>query len=140
MSSLSKKDNHIKKGAEILLKGGKMLDKACPNCSLPLYQYKNSVMCVQCEQDYQFITTTKNKIEFDEKTAFTTNATNVAFRSNKQVLSEPPPAFIVESEQILSEKIRYINKLLKETFELEKINELTVVLKTLVTTWKKLHS
>ena len=41
-----KKDDEIM--AEYLLKGGKMLEKACPTCGCPLFEYKKKTFCVVC--------------------------------------------------------------------------------------------
>jgi len=34
--------------AEILLKGGKMLNKSCPKCNAPLFQYQGRTFCAKC--------------------------------------------------------------------------------------------
>ncbi len=43
-----RKDDEIM--AEYLLKGGKMLDKACPTCGCPLFEYKKKTFCVVCAE------------------------------------------------------------------------------------------
>jgi UPF0148 protein len=43
-----KKDDEIM--AEYLLKGGKMLEKACPICGCPLFEYKKKTFCVVCAE------------------------------------------------------------------------------------------
>jgi UPF0148 protein len=37
--------------AEYLLKGGKMLSKACPVCGAPLFEYKGETFCVVCREN-----------------------------------------------------------------------------------------
>jgi UPF0148 protein len=37
--------------AEYLLKGAKMLSKACPACGSPLFTYKDRTFCVVCETE-----------------------------------------------------------------------------------------
>jgi UPF0148 protein len=39
--------------AEYLLKGGKMLSKACPECKAPLFEYKGDTFCVVCREKAQ---------------------------------------------------------------------------------------
>jgi len=39
--------------AQYLLKGGKMLAKACPTCGCPLFEYKGETLCVVCEETGQ---------------------------------------------------------------------------------------
>ncbi len=43
-----KKDDEIM--AEYLLKGGKMLEKSCPTCGCPLFEYKKKTFCVVCAE------------------------------------------------------------------------------------------
>ncbi|HVP96349.1 autoantigen p27 domain-containing protein [Methanoregula sp.] len=43
-----KKDDEIM--AEYLLKGGKMLEKSCPVCGCPLFEYKKKTFCVVCAE------------------------------------------------------------------------------------------
>ncbi|MBN2735146.1 MAG: hypothetical protein JXQ82_09880 [Methanomicrobiaceae archaeon] len=37
--------------ADYLLKGGKMLDKACPVCGVPLFTVKGETFCVVCREN-----------------------------------------------------------------------------------------
>lgn len=37
--------------ADYLLKGGKMLDKACPVCGVPLFTIKGETFCVVCREN-----------------------------------------------------------------------------------------
>jgi len=43
-----RKDDEIM--AEYLLKGGKMLEKSCPVCGCPLFEYKKKTFCVVCAE------------------------------------------------------------------------------------------
>ena len=43
-----RKDDEIM--AEYLLKGGKMLEKSCPVCGCPLFEYKKKTLCVVCTE------------------------------------------------------------------------------------------
>jgi len=43
-----RKDNEIM--AEYLLKGGKMLEKTCPVCGCPMFEYKKKTFCVVCAE------------------------------------------------------------------------------------------
>jgi uncharacterized Zn finger protein (UPF0148 family) len=51
----------IKDMAEILLKGGKMLGKSCPECNAPLFQREGQVFCARCEWQEGRSTSTKAK-------------------------------------------------------------------------------
>jgi UPF0148 protein len=43
-----RKDDEIM--AEYLLKGGKMLEKSCPVCGCPMFEYKKKTFCVVCAE------------------------------------------------------------------------------------------
>jgi len=43
-----RKDDEIM--AEYLLKGGKMLEKTCPVCGCPMFEYKKKTFCVVCAE------------------------------------------------------------------------------------------
>ena len=45
-------DEVIRAGAEILLKGGIMLSKACPDCFSPLYKIQGKTLCVKCKKHF----------------------------------------------------------------------------------------
>jgi UPF0148 protein len=45
----SRKEDDIM--AEALLKGGKMLEKACRTCGCPLFEIKGKTLCVVCAED-----------------------------------------------------------------------------------------
>jgi UPF0148 protein len=38
----------IKDMADILLKGGKMLNRSCPKCNAPLFKYEDRTFCAKC--------------------------------------------------------------------------------------------
>ena len=45
------KDDPIKKAADLLLKGERMLEISCPVCNDPIYQLKDkSMFCVTCDK------------------------------------------------------------------------------------------
>lgn len=46
-----RKDDEIM--AEYLLKGGKMLEKTCPVCGCPMFEYKKKTFCVVCAERKQ---------------------------------------------------------------------------------------
>lgn len=46
-----RKDDEIM--AEYLLKGGKMLEKTCPVCGCPMFEYKKKTFCVVCAEKKQ---------------------------------------------------------------------------------------
>ena len=53
-----RKDDEIM--AEYLLKGGKMLEKTCPSCGCPMFEYKKKTFCVVCAEKEAAVTPAKN--------------------------------------------------------------------------------
>ena len=53
-----RKDDEIM--AEYLLKGGKMLEKACPACGCPMFEYKKKTFCVVCAEKEAAAKSAKN--------------------------------------------------------------------------------
>jgi UPF0148 protein len=53
-----RKDDEIM--AEYLLKGGKMLEKACPACGCPMFEYKKKTFCVVCAEKKPATQSAKN--------------------------------------------------------------------------------
>ncbi len=41
----------LKRAAQLMLKGAKMLDVACPQCSAPLYQKDDKLLCANCNRE-----------------------------------------------------------------------------------------
>ncbi len=60
-------NNSLEKGAEILLKGGTMLQIACPVCKDPVYKLKEgSMFCVTCDRVVIYenhIDSNKNRVQ-----------------------------------------------------------------------------
>jgi UPF0148 protein len=54
-----RKDDEIM--AEYLLKGGKMLEKVCPTCGCPMFEYKKKTFCVVCAEKGAAAESVKNK-------------------------------------------------------------------------------
>ncbi len=41
----------IKRAAELLAKGAKMLAYYCPECKMPLFEYRDKIICPACERE-----------------------------------------------------------------------------------------
>ena len=142
MSPSKDADEQVKIGADLLLKGWIMLNRACPTCFQPLYKKDDRVICVKCKQEYVLVDspseipqTQKRKIP--EKVEASANQ-NLAHSSNISSFdfSSLPPA-LVETAKILLEKISSLNKMLKEATDPKEITELSNSIRSLV---DSLHS
>lgn len=64
------KDENIKKAAEMLLQGAKMLNLSCPECNNPIYELKDaSLICIECDRPVKRNTSDITK-EGHEKVSF----------------------------------------------------------------------
>jgi len=127
--SNSNSDDYIKAGADILLKGGKMLGKACPNCISPLYSFKGKVYCVKCKQEFVLVDS-PSEIPVSQKNTLPS-----------QQMKQTPPSYspnMAETARIIEEKIAKLNVELQETSDLNRIKEISVAIKSLVETLKSL--
>ena len=127
----SKSDDSVKAGADLLLKGWKMLNKACPSCVEPLYEKEGKVVCVKCKKQYVMV---------DSKTDFPKNQESDPSKDMPISISQKThPSFdisslppeLAESAKIILEKISVLNEHLKSETDPKKITELSKSIKSL---------
>ena len=142
MSPAKDSDDPIKIGADLLLKGWVMLNKACPKCYQPLYKKEGRVVCVKCKQDY-IITdspTDLNRKKEEEVANAKSQATQpLSTKSNLFDFSSLPPA-LVESAKTLMEKLSILNTRLKETSDPKEIAEISNSIRAIVESLRTMSS
>ena len=123
-------DDYIKAGAELLLKGAKMINKSCPTCFSPLYEYNKKIYCVKCKQEYVLV---------DSPSQMPNQQFSAPSRSSNTVSQSPPSSSVLsETAKVLQEKIAALNSELRVATDPQKIAEITTVIKNLVETLKSL--
>ena len=136
----SKSDDSVKAGADLLLKGWKMLNKACPSCVEPLYEKEGKVICVKCKKQY---------IMVDSKTDFPKNQEKDFSKDKPRLISQKTPLSfdisslppeLAESAKIMLEKITLLNGRLKSETDPKKITELSKSIKSLTESLRSLTS
>ena len=139
MNSFEKNDKSVAAGAELLLKGWKMLNKACPTCVEPLYEKEGKVVCVKCKKEY---------IMVDSKSEFPSTKPTDAAESSKSVskndfnsfdFSSLPPA-LADTAKIMLVKITDLNAKLEETSDPKEIAEISSSIKSLIDSLRSLTS
>jgi len=121
----SKSDDSVKAGADLLLKGWKMLNKACPTCVEPLYEKEGKVVCVKCKKQY---------IMVDSKTDSNSQKASPSFD-----FSTLPPT-LAESAKVILDKISVLNEQLISETNPKKITELSKSIKSLIESLRSLTS
>ncbi len=129
----------IKAGADLLLKGWKMLNKACPVCVEPLYEREGKVVCVKCKKEYIMV---DSKSELPQiKSAETQQSTETSSPNDfsSYDFSKLPPVLADTAKTILA-KITDLNVKLKETSDPKEITELSSTIRTLIDSLRSLVS
>jgi uncharacterized Zn finger protein (UPF0148 family) len=135
--SPSEIDESVKAGADLLLKGWKMMNKACPTCFQPLYGRQGKVVCVNCKKDYVLVDSA-SEIPIDK------NDHSPSIPKSSEPLdsfdfSKLPPA-LVETAKIMLGKISKLNTKLDEATDPKEITELSNAISSLVESIKSLTS
>lgn len=145
MSPSDDSDEQVKLGADLLLKGWVMLNRACPTCYQPLYQKKDRVVCVKCKQDYILVDSPseipKQQGKNTQEKVSSVSSNNSSTQSNLSSFdfSSLPPA-LVDTAKILLEKIENLNVQLKETTDPKEITDVSNSIRSLVDSLRSLTS
>ncbi len=135
----TKPDNSIKRGASILLKGGRMLSKSCPYCSSPLFEIDGKVICVNCEKEFVLVNSKRELKEITERDVQLPNdeqmikkeASTISKQLDSKLGVTNNPVLKVTSSVIKS-KLGQLNSLLEHEIDPRKIKELAEAIKYLV--------
>ena len=121
-------DEVIRAGAEILLKGGIMLSKACPDCFSPLYKIQGKTLCVKCKKHFILVDTEQEmpKSSSPPASSSTLPQTDSSYVKTQKIpfsydFSNLPPE-LSQTASILLVKLSELNKKLKETSSPEEIS------------------
>ncbi len=142
MSEKERSEEHVKSGAELLLKGAEMLNKACPQCRSPLYKYQDRIICPSCKKNYKFVETSEEleQIKMAQKhqqSNLTSNAiqsTQISSRNDVIISSHS----FEQTAKILQKKIQQINNKLETSVDPNEIKELSEALNSLIKALKQL--
>lgn len=139
-------DDVIRAGAEILLKGGVMLSKACPDCFSPLYKLQGKTLCVKCKKHFILVNTEQEMTKSSSPPA-SSSAIPQTVSSNIKTQKIPfsydfsnlPPE-LSETASILLVKLSELNKKLKETSSPEEISQLSSSVRSIIESLQTLIS
>ena len=133
----SENDESIKAGADLLLKGWKMLNKACPTCFQPLYERQGKVVCVNCKKDYILVDSASEiPSEGREKSVSKSQPPNSI---DSYDFTNLPPA-LVDTAKIMLEKISKLNSKLNEATDPKEIADLSNAIDSLAKSFRSLTS
>lgn len=135
-------DSSIKAGADLLLKGWKMLNKACPDCIEPLYEKDGKVVCVKCKKQYIMVDSVADlpqKIQSSQIQNIPQQSSILPKSISSFDFSSLPSA-LADSAKIMLDKISELNSRLKESNDPKEIAELSSSIHSLVNSLRSLTS
>ena len=139
-------DEVIRAGAEILLKGGVMLSKACPDCFSPLYKLQGKTLCVKCKKHFILVDTEQEmtKSSSPPVSSSALPQTDSSYIKTQKIpfsydFSNLPPE-LSETASILLVKLSELNKKLKETSSPEEISQLSSSIRSIIESLRTLIS
>ncbi|MCG3215273.1 MAG: hypothetical protein KAS63_01015 [Candidatus Heimdallarchaeota archaeon] len=143
MPSTRESDISIKAGADLLLKGWKMLNKACPECVEPLYEKEGKVVCVKCKKNYVMVDSLSD-IPQEQKPS--SSPVKQVIQKQKPSPSndftdfnfDSLPPTLAESAKIMTNKLSDLNKRLKEATEPKEISEISSSIRSLIDSLRSL--
>ncbi|MCG3259157.1 MAG: hypothetical protein H7644_05390 [Candidatus Heimdallarchaeota archaeon] len=139
MSPSKESDDSVAAGADLLLKGWKMINKACPVCVEPLYEKDGKVVCVKCKKEYVLVDsksemppTKTSEVQQPAENSSPNNFSSYDF-------SSLPPA-LADTAKIMLEKITDLNAKLKETSDPKEISSISSSIRSLIDSLRSLSS
>jgi UPF0148 protein len=90
----------IQKAVELMRQGATMLNEACPECSGPLFQLKDDIICPQCEKKVLIV------------------------QSDAEVFEIEKDAILSELDQVISGQIENLKGRLEKENDIDELNQL----------------
>ncbi|MHA2357626.1 MAG: Sjogren's syndrome/scleroderma autoantigen 1 family protein [Candidatus Heimdallarchaeaceae archaeon] len=137
--SPSENEEYIEAGADLLLKGWKMLNKACPTCFQPLYEKEGKVVCVKCKKDYILVDSISEIPPAQREQNEVKVPSSLPDVIKSFDFSKLPPE-LKDTAKTLMEKISDLNNQLKESTDPKEIEELSRAIKSLIESIRSLAS
>ena len=139
MSPSKESEASVAAGAGLLLKGWKMINKACPVCVEPLYEKDGKVVCVKCKKEYVMVDSKSEmpptKTAVAQQQATSSSPTNFSSYD----FSSLPPA-LADTAKIMLVKITDLNAKLKESSDPKEITEISSSIRSLIDSLRSLTS
>ncbi|NPD87139.1 MAG: hypothetical protein HGN29_00350 [Asgard group archaeon] len=132
-------DEYIEAGADLLLKGWMMLNKACPTCFQPLYERQGEAVCVKCKKDYILVDSI-SQIPPAQSKQVKREASSTLPNLIKSFDFSNLPLELKDTAKTIIEKINALNNQLKESTDLKEITELSSAINSLVDSLRSLTS
>ncbi|TET74558.1 MAG: hypothetical protein E3J43_09710 [Candidatus Heimdallarchaeota archaeon] len=139
MSPSKESDASVAAGADLLLKGWKMINKACPVCVEPLYEKDGKVVCVKCKKEYVLVDSKSDMPVTKTSGAQQQAASSSPNNFSSYDFSSLPPA-LADTAKIMLEKITDLNAKLKESSDPKEIEEISSSIRSLIDSLHSLNS
>jgi len=139
MNSSEEQNDSIAAGAELLLKGWKMLNKACPECVEPLYENDGKVVCVKCKKEY-ILVDSKSELPHTKTSVVKDPSNSVSPNDFSSFDFSSLPSALSDTAKIMLVKITDLNAKLEETSDPKEIAEISSSIKSLIDSLRSLTS
>ncbi len=139
MNSSEDQDDSISAGAELLLKGWKMLNKACPVCVEPLYENDGKVVCVKCKKEY-ILVDSKSEFPHTKTSAVKDSANSIPTKDYSSFDFSSLPPTLADTAKIILVKITNLSAKLEQASDPKEIAEISSSIKSLVDSLRSLAS
>jgi len=139
MSPSKESDASVAAGADLLLKGWKMINKACPVCVEPLYEKDGKVVCVKCKKEYVLVDSKSEMPPTKTSEVQQPAASSSPNNFSSYDFSSLPPA-LADTAKIMQEKITDLNAKLKESSDPKEIEEISSSIRSLIDSLHSLNS
>lgn len=130
-------DKKISEAVELLFKGAKMLSYHCPECKMPLFKYKDKILCPSCKKEAVIVkegeteTIIIKEDRREEERKETIEREEVKVKEVKEVHEE-------DVEGILKKGLTKVAKYLVDCKDIDEIQKVVVVLEKLVSIIEKI--
>lgn len=139
MSPSKESDASVAAGADLLLKGWKMINKACPVCVEPLYEKDGKVVCVKCKKEYVLVDSKSEMPPTKTLEVQQSAASSSPNNFSSYDFSSLPPA-LADTAKIMLEKITDLNAKLKESSDPKEIEKISSSIRSLIDSLHSLNS
>ena len=136
-------DKKISEAVELLFKGAKMLAYHCPECKMPLFKYKDKILCPSCKKEAVIVKEgeVETVIIKEDKKEEKEEKKDVIEREERRIKEVGVKEVKVDEEDvevILKKGLIKVAKYLVDSKEIDEIQKIVVILEKLVNIIEKI--
>ena len=129
-------DKKISEAVELLFKGAKMLAYHCPECKMPLFKYKDKILCPSCKKEAVIVKegeveTVVIREDRKEEVKDTKEKEEIKVKEVRNVYGE-------DVESILKDGLTRVAKYLRDCKDIDEMQKVVVILDKLINIIEKI--